>query len=90
MKTYAEKGTIRINNNEEIQVEYDVQIEFDDRSNVKSVKANLLSPQDVVEKVYGTTGTLFLKDGEEIDFFGAGNGKLTPVNFDSAIRVFKA
>ena len=90
MKTYIGKGLIRINSNEEIQVEYNVQLEFDDGLNVKSVKANLLSPQDVVEKVSGITGTLFLKDGEEIDFFGAGNGKLTPMNFDSAMRGFKA
>jgi hypothetical protein len=90
MKTYIGKGLIRINSNEEIQVEYNVQLEFDDGSNVKSVKANLLSPQDAIQKVFGITGTLLLKDGEEIDFFGAENGKLTPVNFDSAIRGFKA
>ena len=90
MKTYIGKGLIRINSNEEIQVEYNVQLEFDDGLNVKSVKANLLSPQDAIEKVFGITGTLFLKDGEEIDFFTAGNGKLTPMNFDSAMRGFKA
>ena len=88
MKRYNGKGLIKINSNEEIQVEYDVNIEFDDDSNVKSIEANLISPQDAIEKVYGVTGTLILKDGQEIDFFGAENGKLTPMNFSSGIRNF--
>ena len=88
MKRYNGKGLIKINSNEEIQVEYDVNIEFDDDSNVKSIEAILISPKDAIEKVYGITGTLILKDGQEIDFFGAGNGKLTPINFSSGIRNF--
>ena len=88
MKFYQDKGVIRINNNEEILVEYNVQIEFGANSNIKRIDASLLSPQDAIEKVYGVTGTLILKDGQEIDFFGAENGKLTPMNFSSGIRNF--
>ena len=89
MKFYKGKGLIKINSCEEKQVEYEVQVTSKD-SNIIGVEARILSPQDAIEKVFGITGTLFLKDGEEIDFFGAGNSKLTPVNFDSAIRGFKA
>ena len=90
MKNYSGKGTVKINSNDVFTVEYDVNIEFDDSSNVKSVKANLLSPQEAIQKVFGITSTLRLRDGQEIDFFSAGNGKITPVNFDSAMRGFKA
>ena len=88
MKNYTGKGLIRINNNEEIQVEYDVNIEFDGDANAISFKGYILNPQEAIEKASRITGILILKDGQEIDFFDAQNGKITPMNFGSAMRNF--
>ena len=88
MKRYNGKGLIKINSNEEIQVEYDVNIEFDGDVNAISFEGYILSPQEAIEKASRITGILILKDGQEIDFFDAQNGKITPMNFGSAMRNF--
>lgn len=88
MKTYTGKGIIRINNNEEIQVEYNVQIEFGENSKIKKIEAYLVSPQEAIQKALGVTGTLIMKDGQEFDFFGAEDGRLSPMNYGSALRNF--
>ena len=88
MKNYTGKGLIRINNNEEIQVEYDIGVSFNPNGTIQKLEANLIQPQEVIENIYGVTGTLILKGGQEIDFFGAGNGKLTPINYGNALRNF--
>ena len=87
MKFYKGKGLIKINSCEEKQVEYEVQVTSKD-SNIIGVEARILSPQDAIEKVYRITGTLTLEDGEELDFLGAENGKLTPINFGLAMKNF--
>ena len=88
MKHYSGQGLIRINNNQEIQVEYNVQIEFGENSKIKKIEAHIVSPQEAMEKAYEVTGTLIMKDGQEIDFFGAEDGRLSPMNYGAALRNF--